>query len=288
MVYSEQEFLQSNARRLSAAGVESPYFEVQLLMALAVKVDRIKIIAGIGRPFTDQEIGTFLSHIDRRCKREPLAYIRGSQEFYGLDFKVSSATLIPRPETEILVEFAIKKAAKFPDCTVIDVGTGTGCIAISVAVNVPNANVIGIDKSLEAVSVARENVKKLSPKIDGKVMVVQSDMLSAILSNSVDILLSNPPYIPTKEIRDLEPEISRYEPKLALDGGKDGFDFHKQLIKESKRVLKPGGWLAVEVALGQAESLQKLYEKADFVNTKRLKDLSGIDRVVVGQLKDDQ
>ncbi len=282
MVLSEQDFFQSNVKKLGVAGVENPYFEVQLLMALAVKVDRVKIIAGIGRAFTDLEIETFLSYVNRRCKREPLAYIRGTQEFYGLEFKVSNATLVPRPETELLVDFAVKTFGKSQNCNIVDVGTGTGCIAIAIASKLPDAKILAVDKSSEAAKVALTNANLLTES--NQVLIVQSDLLSAISSNSIDLVLSNPPYIPTKELRDLQPEVSLFEPKIALDGGKDGFEFHKRLIVESKRVLNPGGWLGIEVALGQSAGLQRMFDKAEYVNTRRIKDLSGIDRVVVGQL----
>jgi len=266
---------------LKSAGVEHPLMEAQLLMALATGCDRLRVISGLTRPLSDEEIQKFDSYVERRCNREPYAYIRGEQEFYGLDFKVTPATLIPRPETELLVDFCLRRCEFKPNATIYDVGTGTGCIAIAVATNARNVTCKGIEKSLEAADVARSNVRL--HRLEDRVSIVHGNMLSDVEPGSADVIVSNPPYIPSDELELLQPEVRNYEPHYALDGGKDGFQFHKALIEGAKKALKQNGWLAIELAIGQAPRLQQLFDKAGFHNIKVDKDFAGIERIVSGQ-----
>lgn len=275
--------LQEAAADLERAGVERPVFEAQLLLALAVGGTRLDVIRGLGRSLTPAESGRFREMVASRASRVPLAYLRGTQEFYGLEFLVSPAVLVPRPETEVLVDFAVEVSASHggrPASVIVDVGTGSGCIALSVAVRVPCARVLAVDLSPEALAVARANVERLC--VEEHVLLARSNMLSAVRPESADLVLANPPYIPTDEVAELQPEVRMHEPRMALDGGRDGLVFHRALIEGAWRALRPGGGLGIEVALGQADLVAGLVERAGFESVARRRDLAGIVRVVTG------
>ncbi len=273
--------IEEAVERLRSAGIDRPVFEAQLLLALAAGVTRLEVLRGIDQILNPDVLCKFREFLQRRCVREPLAYIRGSQEFYGLDFKVSPAVLIPRPETEPLVEIAIERLRTAPHPMVVDVGTGSGCIAISVAKALQSASVIGIDTSAEALEVARENASK--HEVSSRVRFVRSNLAFAIATESVEMIVANPPYIAPVDIDRLEPEIRRYEPRMALDGGPDGLAFHRELIVSSLRALRPSGRLAVEIGFGQGDCVRALVTRAGLLIEETRRDLAGIERVIVGQ-----
>jgi len=268
--------------RLSAAGIESPRFEAQLLLGFALDVSRVEILRGGMPEPTHQQIRELERFVSARERRIPLAYLRGTQEFYGLEFITSPATLIPRPETELLVEVAIRRLKGPADPTFVDVGTGTGCIAVAVAKNVQGAVGLAIDISSEAIAVAQTNIVR--HQVAERVLPVRTNLLDAVGSSSIDLVLSNPPYIPTNEIEGLQPEVRNFEPRLALDGGADGFDIHRKLISGARRVLKRGGGVAIEVAAGQARDLAGVISASGFADVRIHKDLAGIERVVEAEL----
>ena len=279
-MYSLQEAIQ----KLSVAGIESPRFEAQLLLMIALGVTRTQVLAGTYPPPTHEQETRFAELIEARTRRIPLPYLRGSQEFDGLEFAVSPAVLIPRPETELLVERVLAVARKKEGAfRFADVGTGTGCIPISVLVNtLPSVSAIALDLSPLALDIASANAEKHG--VLHRIDFLQSDLLNGIEAQSLDFVVSNPPYIETETLNTLQPEVRDYEPRLALDGGEDGLQIYRRLFPEMARVLKPERSFAVEVGAGQAPAVTEIAERAGFRNLRVLRDFADIERVVEGEL----
>lgn len=267
--------------RLAAAGIERPLFEAQLLLALALGVTRLDVLRGVDREPTEEQAQRFDTLIKERARCVPMAYLRGTQEFYSLEFEVGPAALVPRPETELLVEFAIEKLREQAGPTLIDVGTGSGCIAIAAAVRLPQASIMALDLSAEALAIAARNAKRHN--VDRRVHFSCGSLLAGIASRCAEMILSNPPYIPSAEVQGLQPEVRDFEPRLALDGGADGLAFHRGVIAGARRVLKPGGRLGLEVALGQAAAVRACLAAAGFEDVQTRNDLAGIERMVAGR-----
>lgn len=225
---------------------------------------------------SDEEMAGYQEVLERRAKRIPLQHITGEQEFMGLNFQVNEHVLIPRQDTEILVEEAMKKVVK--GNRVLDMCTGSGCILISLLKMIPGLSGMGADISTEALKVARRNAKALSVQAD----FVESDLFSKV-SGTYDLLVSNPPYIPTKVVEGLMEEVREHEPWNALDGMEDGLHFYRRIVKESREFLNPGGWLLFEIGYDQAEAVMELLIKAGFQEVYCKKDLAGLDRVVGGK-----
>jgi release factor glutamine methyltransferase len=267
-------------QQLEEAGIENPRFEAQLLLGLALGVSRVAILAGTHPEPTEAQQQEFARLIEARARRVPLAYLRGTQEFYGLPFRVSPAVLVPRPETELLVDFA-RETLPGDMGVLADVGTGSGCIAIATLAHCPQAQGVAFDLSPDALALARHNA--LHNGVETRLRFARADLLTGAATDAYDVIVSNPPYIPTAQIPTLQAEVRDYEPRLALDGGPDGLEALRRLAAESSRALRPGGWLAVEVAIGQAADV------ADFLRAHRLTsvatraDLAGIERLVCGQ-----
>ena len=296
------------ARRLSASGVESPRLEAQLLLALALGISRTAVTAGLFGPLDGERQRRFHDLVTARCSHVPLAYLRGTQEFYSLDFEVGTAVLIPRSETEMLVEFALETfaaAANMPEArlhssktsadlearandsgssirrdrwTLADVGTGSGCIAISALFHLPSARGVAVDISRAALEVAGRNADR--HVVTERLRFVQGDLLSGAAAGSFDLILSNPPYIPSGDLEGLQAEVRDSEPRLALDGGPDGLAPYRVLAVSARRCLKRGGRLAVEVGQGQSEDVASLFESAGMSGIEVRKDLAGIERLV--------
>lgn len=221
-----------------------------------------------------------------RSEGFPLQYILGEVEFFGLSFKVDKRVFIPRPETEILVETAIEKVkTKKPKVKIIDIGTGSGCIAAALAKNMANARIIAIDISHEALEIARQNAGLNGVK--ERIYFIQSDLLSAIHACAAlpafDLIISNPPYIPTNALKGLQREIHR-EPQIALDGGDDGLDFYLRIIEDAPKFLNRDGLLMMEMGYKQCHKIKNIFEKAgNFRIVDIVKDYNNIDRVIIGQ-----
>lgn len=277
------ERLRATERTLAEAGIEASRFEAQLLLALALGVSRTAILAETYPEPSEAQWAEFERLVTERAKRVPLAYLRGRQEFYGLSFVVGPAVLIPRPETELLVEFALERLKEHPakQAAIADVGTGSGCIAIAVLAHLPTARAVAFDLSAEALTLARNNATINS--VTDRVCFVRADTLSAARTTAYDLIVSNPPYIPTAEIPTLQTEVRAHEPHLALDGGEEGLTVHRHLAAGARRALRPGGWLAVEVAMGQAQAVASLYRDTGLKPITIRRDLAGIERLVAGQ-----
>jgi release factor glutamine methyltransferase len=268
---------------LQSAGIPSARLEAGLLLGHLLGLSRAQIVARLFEPLTPEQISRYQDLIAHRAARVPLAYLRGYQEFYGITFEVSSAVLIPRPETELLVEFGIQQVRVVAfdhrhTPVLADVGTGSGCIAVAVAANVPESHVLALDLSSAALSVARRNVAAAG--VNDRVRLVRSNLLSAVAPRSLDIVLSNPPYIPSVEIESLQPEVRDYEPRTALDGGATGLEIHRELMKQARLALRPGGWIAIEVAMGQAAYVAGILAENGFNSIGIQRDLAGIERMV--------
>lgn len=258
------------AARLAAAGVSDPAFEAELLTRESTGVTRAEFFAGAG--LNEEDRARLASFVERRTQREPAAYITGHREFFGRDFAVGPGVLIPRPETELLVELALKELDEDPAAVVVEVGTGSGAVAVSVAGERPDATVVATEIHPEAMAFARLNAQRHG----AGVLFVRGDLATAVAK--ADVVLANLPYIPSWEIEALEPEVSKYEPLVALDGGVDGFVLIRRLIDDCANRLKPR-LLALEVAFGQAKDVSAILETYG-VEPWSVKDLSGIDRIV--------
>jgi len=246
--------------------------EARLLLCHVAGLTLSELILKSNQPLDIKAEGAFFAAIDRRIKHEPLQYIMGQWEFMGLTFKTDPRGLIPRPETELIVE----EALKYKPTQVLDVCTGSGCIAIAMK-KLSNASVTAIDISPEALSLARENATFHN---ETDIKFIQSDMLSSVDPQTFDIIISNPPYIPTAHIDDLQPELN-HEPKLALDGGKDGMEPYRRLIPQAISYLTKGGVLLLEIG---PPAVKTILLEAGYDIVKIIKDYSGHDRVIVATL----
>lgn len=258
------------SRRLAAAGIDDARFEAELMAREAAGISRAAYFAGSA--LSAEDAGRFEEWVERRTHREPAAYITGHREFYGRDFGVGQGVLIPRPETELLVELGLEELARDPLAVVVEAGTGSGAVAVSIAAERPVARVLATEISTDALRFAAANAARHAPWLP----LIQGDLLSAVAR--ADVVLANLPYIPAWEIEALEPEVSRWEPRVALDGGSDGYDLIRQLIEDCAQRLRPR-LLALEVGFGQAADVAAILT-SNGVASWPVKDLSGIDRVV--------
>ncbi len=274
--------LRQAQERLRASGVADAGFEAKYLLRSVLGCTREHLLLALDSDLSPSDQCLLDSAIYRRASGEPSAYITGHKEFYGLDFKVDSRALIPRPETELLVELALEFAARHTTqgagLTIADIGVGCGAIAIALAANLPGARVVATDISPSALKLANENVS--SHRVDDRVTLLEGDLLQ-LVTGPIDILVSNPPYIKSEEIHALQREIRDHEPRVALDGGEDGIEVIERLIGQSRDKLRPGGAMFMEIGWGighrvLARSLE-LWPDSEVSITP---DLAGLDRVL--------
>ena len=269
--------------------LESPRLTAEILLAHQLNVDRVTLYLNFDQPLTEKEISGYRSLIKRRLSREPLQYITGHQEFWSLDFVVCEQVLIPRPESELLVEQAVKwiKASiklenRSPE--ILDLGTGCGAIAISLAREVQQAQIWATDISAGALKLAQLNAKR--HEVSDSIRFRQGDLWEPLLSIGVtfDIILSNPPYVASQEYSDLPPEVRDYEPRLALDGHENGMYYIEKIIMGGLEYLNPGGWIMLEMAPDQTRKAVMLMEQIEgYDGISRIKDYSHRYRVVMAQ-----
>lgn len=261
---------------LASKGVENARLEAEWLLCATTGLDRVGLYLNFERPLNETELSAYRNMVARRGRREPLQHILGTQEFFGLEFEVSPQVLIPRHDTETLVTAALEAA---PDAIrVLDVGTGSGCIAIAIARHLPDAHVTAVDISAAALDVAKRNASRNGVQVE----FLLGSLLDPVPGRTFDLIVSNPPYIPSEEIAGLEPEVKHGDPRQALDGGEDGLDIYRRLIPAASGHLAPGGWLLVEVGAGQAADVAGLFAGAGFGVIRVLTDPGGIERVVGG------
>lgn len=261
-------------------GIASPRLEAELLLAATLAMDRVGLYVNFERPLAAGELGDYRAKVRRRAGREPVQYILGETEFWSLPFKVNPAVLIPRADTEVLVEEAVKRIAS--PAQVLDVGTGSGAIAIALAHEVPEVRVTALDCSLAALKVAGENAE--CNKVAERVNCIAGD-LKKLPAGPFDMVVSNPPYIPSRDWEVLMPEVREHEPRLALDGGVDGLEAYRQIAVQAARIITPGGWLLVEVGINQAADVSALFTAAGLSEVGQRDDYAGITRVVMGKTK---
>ncbi|MEN9577059.1 MAG: hypothetical protein RJA70_68 [Pseudomonadota bacterium] len=263
-------------------GFDSPRLDAELLLCAVLKCDRVRLIVDATRPLVLSELNAYRELIQRRRRAEPIAYILGVREFFGMPFRVDARVLIPRPDTEILVETALRRTAhRHLFGTAIDVCTGSGCVAIAFAKQRPTWWVRAGDISPEALSLARDNAHHLGalPFLSFH----QSDLLSAFTPRrKLSLITANPPYIPSSELPQLPADVRDFEPRLALDGGADGLDFVRRLALDAIPHLASGGVLALEIAHDQAPRTERILGESGFVDLQSARDYGGHERVVSG------
>ena len=269
-------------RDLSEAGIPDPAREAASLLQYILAKPRAYLIAHPEQDLTADEAAAFARAINRRSGREPLQYITGRQEFFGLEFEITPDVLIPRPETEILVEAAIAMLRDIESPTFLDIGTGSGCIPVAVLHNVQKAVGTAVDVSPEALAVARRNAEKHN--VIDHLDLVESDLLTNI-DRRFDLITSNPPYIPAADIPELQPEVRDFEPHRALDGGPDGLDIIRRIVDKAPQYLHPRGRLLLEIGIDEADAVSALFESGKWVPPDLIPDLQGIPRVVKARLK---
>jgi len=273
--------LARGAEALAAAGIASARVDAEWLLAGALDVPRGRLMADPARALDGEAAARYARAITRRMTREPLQHIIGTQAFRDLAVRVGPEAMVPRPETEALVEWALALLPDVPAPVVVDVGTGTGCIACAIAAERPAARVIALELSTAAAGLARANVGALG--LEARVTVVESDLFAALGSLRADLIVANPPYLPTAIIATLDPEVSRFDPRLALDGGDDGLDVIRRLVVAAPARLAPGGALVMETAGGeQATATARLLGAAGFADVQTRADLAGVERFVAG------
>lgn len=260
-------------------GVENPRLDAEVLLSHVLGKDRIYLYVNFDQPLEEKELTAFRAAVKKRAARLPVAYIIGTKEFMGLEFQVTPAVLIPRPDTEILVESALDLLKDVSSPEILDIGTGSGAICISMLANLPEAKGTTVDISPDALSVAKGNAEK--HEVAERLTFCLGDLFAPVAGKKFHGILSNPPYIPAQDILELTPEV-RQEPNLALDGGVDGLDFYRRIIQEGKNYLEPGGFIAMEVGIDQASLVAALAEESGFFKVNAIiKDYGGIERVVV-------
>lgn len=276
---THRQILSEATDRLEKVGIDEASTDAWVLFEYVFQMNRTQYFMRSNEPVDEVKTESYQNLIARRVEHEPLQYITGKAYFMGLEFEVNPSVLIPRYDTEILVEEALKHISE--GCSVLDVCTGSGCIAISLAVLRKSCTVTGIDIAKDALKVANNN--KLLNKSDN-VTFVESDMFSNV-TGQYDIIVSNPPYIRSAEVDVLMPEVVGHEPRLALDGMEDGLHFYKILARQSQKFLKDNGLLIMEIGYDQAEKVSLLLENNNYTDITVIRDLAGLDRVVCGRRK---
>ncbi|HEV3113401.1 MAG TPA: peptide chain release factor N(5)-glutamine methyltransferase [Candidatus Binataceae bacterium] len=268
---------------LAQAGVENSKLDASVLLAAVLGVDRSRLFTG-SASFDGRSILRFHKFVARRAAREPLAYIVCHKEFFGLDFVVSPEVLIPRPETESIVEAALAALSGKPRAAVLDLGTGSGAIAVAIATNAPDAQVTATDIAPDALKTARRNAAHHGCL--ARIEFALGDCWAALSCShpKFDLIVSNPPYVRDDEMGGLQPEVARYEPEIALRGGKDGLDFYRRIAAEVDSHLNSGGEIIVEVGAGQAAEVARILKDGGCCAVETIRDLAGHERVVRARL----
>ncbi len=292
------DILASAISRLTAAGCDTPRLDAEVLVAHSLGHERTWLYLYPQITLTEAGVNNFESLLRRREQREPVAYLTGVKAFFGLEFEVNPHVLIPRPETELLVETVLRvydfgfttrtptrgiyeENLKNRNLTLVDVGTGSGCIAVSLAKHLPEATIFVVDASAEALQLARRNAERHG--VAGQITFLPGDLLQP-LAEPVDLIVSNPPYVSEAELAAASPEVNYFEPRLALEGGADGLTVIRRLLLQAAAKLKPGGSLLVEIGSSQGPAVKQLAQQHFPAAQIRLEaDLAGLDRLLVVQ-----
>lgn len=271
------ELVRLTASYFGEKGVESPRLEAEVLLAHVLGMERIGLYLSFDKPLSADEVGRYRKLVRDRAKGVPTAYLTGKREFWSLPFKVSPGVLIPRPDTELLVESALKIGK--PEADLLELGVGSGAVIISVLTEKPDWRAVGVDVSGEALSQTSLNARDL--KVDGRLSLLQGDLYTPLGERKFDLIISNPPYIPTPEIDKLAVEVSAHEPRLALDGGPDGLGIIRRIVEGAPARLMPGGALLMEYGLGQENRVKEIIAATGkFGEPELIEDLTGRPRAV--------
>ena len=275
--------LQRGTAALAAGGIETARPEAEWLLASLLGVERFALHLDPARRLSTPTVTRYLALIDRRAAREPLQYLLGWEDFHGLRLAVTPGVLVPRPETEGLVEWAVEVLRDRPEPVVADLGTGSGAIACAIARALPTAEVLAVEVSTGALAVASRNVRELG--LSSRVRLLAGDLFAPLgsIPGSLDLVVANPPYLPSGVIASLPPEVSRHEPRAALDGGPDGMTVIRRIVAGAPAVLKPGGWLLMEIGEDQAGPLASLMAAEGFSGIRARRDLNGVERYIGGR-----
>lgn len=278
---SASRLLERGASELERVGVADSRFQAELLLRHALGCSRESLLARLHEPVPAEVSGHFFQLVERRRGRVPVQYVLGTQEFYGLSFRVTPAVLIPRPESEGIVEEAVAELGNAESPLVVDVGCGSGCLAVAIAHTLLRARLIAIDASPAALAIARENA--LSHGVASRIEFLEGDLLEPLTVENVDAVVVNPPYIPEAELKTLEPEVSEHEPRDALVGGRDGLAVIERLLPAAHRALRRGGFLFMEIGHDQDERVRELVAGAGLSHVRTTRDLAGIPRIIVAR-----
>lgn len=267
--------------------IENPRLDAEVLLGYVLNKERIFLYVHFDQPLDSEELANFKECIKKRAMKMPVAYITGVREFMGLDFKVTEATLIPRPDTEILVETAMERLGKIAGNETgtgkcfADLGTGSGAICLSILNYMKEIEAVTVDISPKAIAVAKENAEKFA--VSDRIEFLEGDFLKPLENKGkFTAILSNPPYIPKQDILGLESDVKDFEPIGALDGGIDGLDFYRQLLVKSANYIEDGGFLAIEIGINQSQAILEMAKRnLMWGKVEVIKDLAGIDRCVV-------
>lgn len=276
------ESINLSAKYLSEKGIDSARMNAELLLAEILGCKRLELYLKFDKPLSEDEVVKYRIFLSRRSKGEPLQYILGKVEFFGMEFIVNENVLIPRQETEILVEIITEKYKTSSNLNVLDIGTGSGIISICLAKHLPDSTIYATDISENALKTAKLNADKNSVS---NITFFKNDILNQEfdIKTEFDIIVSNPPYVSLEEYSTLQKEIVNYEPKEAVTDNSDGYTFYKRISSLAGKILKPSGELFFETGQGQAENVKNIMIKNNFINTYLIKDYLGIERVVAGQ-----
>ncbi|MCJ7554186.1 MAG: peptide chain release factor N(5)-glutamine methyltransferase [Ignavibacteriaceae bacterium] len=264
--------------------IESSRLNAELLLADILNCKRLDLYLLYDRPLNNDELNKYREHLKRRTKREPLQYIVGHVEFYGLKFLVNSSVLIPRPETELLVEYVIKQAEISKRIKILDIGVGSGNISIALLKNLPDSFVLGIDINEDALTLSELNAKQnnVDDRLEIKKFDIQKDNPESL--GKFDLIISNPPYISIEDFKSLEPELRVYEPAVALTDYSDGYSFYERIISVSKQILNNSGKLFFELGKGHHQKVADMLKLNGFTKINIFKDYSNIERIISGEL----
>lgn len=275
--------LATTTKFLAEKGASTPRLDAELMLAQVLNLAKVQLYVNFERELGAVELDGYRQLVRRRAGREPVAYILGHREFYGLNFKTTTAALIPRPETEHLVDAALALAQEFwldKDLSIADIGCGTGAIALALARNLPRATIAAVDISREALELARENAAELG--LDSQVTFYEGNLLTPLAGHSFQLLCANLPYIPSCEMEGLMPEVCLYEPHLALDGGSQGLTLIEELLAQATAHLTPGGHILLEIWPDSLSAVKKIASNFSFDTAKDvIYDLAGHPRIVV-------
>lgn len=278
------EFIGLATKHFKAAGIDTPRLDAEVLMGDVLSLERIQLYVQHDRPLISAEVNAYRAHVQRRARREPVAYIVGGREFRSIRLKVDRRVLIPRPETELLVDevqAALRSDfADESDLRVADIGTGSGAVAIGVAIEAPCVSIVATDLDESALAVAQENARNHG--VHDRIHFRRGDLAKPLAGELFHGIVSNPPYVPELEWSSLEPEVRSYEPKAALvGGGDDGLDIIRRLIASAPALLHPNGFLALEMGASQGDAVKEIALVGGFASCRIVRDLAGRDRIAV-------